>query len=77
MHKVTVGIFSPATDRTVWLELGDVTDRYFTNLSWSPDGKTLYIMEVPRSQKRCDLVAYDATTGKRLKTLYTETNDRS
>ena len=31
MHKVTVGIFSPATDRTVWLELGDVTDRYFTN----------------------------------------------
>ena len=76
MHKVTVGIFSPATDRTVWLQLGDVTDRYFTNLSWSPDGKTLYIMEVPRSQKRCDLVAYDATTGQRLKTLYAETNER-
>ena len=76
MHKVTVGIFSPATDRTIWLQLGDVTDRYFTNLSWSPDGKTLYIMEVPRSQKRCDLVAYDAATGQRLKTLYTETNER-
>lgn len=76
MHKVTVGIYSPATERTVWLDLGDVTDRYFTNLSWSPDGKKLYIMEVPRSQKRCDLVAYDAATGKREKVLYTETNER-
>lgn len=76
MHKVTVGIFTPATDRTVWLEVGDPTDRYFTNISWSPDGKTLYIMEVPRSQKRCDLTAYDAETGKRLGILYTETNDR-
>lgn len=75
-HKVTVGIFSPAADKTVWLEVGDPTDRYFTNLSWSPDGSRLYIMEVPRSQKRCDLVAYDAATGKRLGVLYTETNDR-
>ena len=68
-HKVTVGIFNPENDRTVWLDLGDPTDRYFTNLSWSPDGSRLYIMEVPRSQKRCDLVAYDAQTGTRLGVL--------
>lgn len=75
-HKVTVGIFNPENDRTVWLDLGDPTDRYFTNLSWSPDGNRLYIMEVPRSQKRCDLVAYDTHTGARLGVLYTETNER-
>ena len=75
-HKVTVGIFNPDNDRTVWLDLGDPTDRYFTNLSWSPDGSRLYIMEVPRSQKRCDLVAYDTKTGARLGVLYTETNER-
>lgn len=75
-HKVTVGIFSPATGKTVWLDLGDPTDRYFTNLSWSPDGKRIYLFELPRSQKRADLVAYDAETGARLRTLYTETNER-
>ena len=26
MHKVTVGVFTPATGRTVWLQTGDPTD---------------------------------------------------
>lgn len=37
-HKVTVGIYNPAT-QTVYLKAGDPTDRYFTNISWSPDEK--------------------------------------
>ena len=75
-HKVTVGIFDPATDRTVWLDAGDPTDRYFTNIAWRPDGQRIYMFEVPRSQDRADLVEYDAQTGARLRTLYTERNDR-
>ena len=75
-HKVTVGIFDPATDRTVWLDAGDPTDRYFTNIAWRPDGQRIYMFEVPRSQDRADLVEYDAHTGARLRTLYTERNDR-
>mgnify|MGYP000166932355 FL=1 len=38
-HKVTVGIYNPETQKTVYLKAGDPTDRYFTNISWSPDEK--------------------------------------
>lgn len=75
-HKVTVGVYDRSTQRTVWLEAGDPTDRYFTNISWSPDEKTIYMIELPRSQDRADLVAYDAKTGRRLRTLFTETNEK-
>lgn len=76
MHKVTVGVFSPSTGQTVWLQAGDPTNRYFTNIAWSPDGQYVYMFELPRSQDRADLVQYDATTGARLRVLYTETNAR-
>ena len=75
-HKVTVGIFNPATDKTVWLQAGDPTDRYFTNITWSPDEKTIYMIELPRSQKKAELVAYDVATGARKAVLYTETHEK-
>ena len=75
-HKVTVGVFNPATDRTVYLQAGDPTDRYFTNIAWSPDSKTVYVIELPRTQDKAELVAYDAATGERRGVLYTETNER-
>ncbi|MDO4929945.1 MAG: DPP IV N-terminal domain-containing protein [Bacteroidales bacterium] len=75
-HKVTVGIFNPATGKTVYLQAGDPTDRYFTNIAWSPDEKTVYMIELPRTQDKAELVAYDAETGARKAVLYTETNDR-
>ena len=75
-QKVTVGIYDTRADRTVWLDLGDPTDRYFTNIAWHPNGTRLYLFEVPRTQDRAELIEFDAQTGKRLRTLYTETNDR-
>ncbi len=76
IHKVRVGVFDPATDHTVWLDAGDPTDRYFTNIAWSPDGSRIYMFELPRSQDRADLVEYDAATGRRLRVLYTERDAR-
>ena len=75
-HKVTVGIFSLQTGQTVYLDFGDPTDRYFTNIAWAPDGKTLYLFELNRDQNHTTLDAYDTATGKKLKTLYTETSDK-
>ena len=75
-HKVTVGIFNPATGQTVYLKAGDPTDRYFTNIAWSPDESTVYMFELPRTQDKAELVAYDAATGERKGVLYTETNER-
>jgi dipeptidyl-peptidase-4 len=75
-HKVTVGIFSLQTGKTVYLDFGDPTDRYFTNIAWAPDGKTLYLYELNRDQNHCTLDAYDTATGKKLRTLYTETSEK-
>lgn len=75
-HVVSVGIYNPALRTTVYLQTGDATDRYFTNIAWSPDETTLYLIELPRSQDRADLVAYDAVTGERKAVLYTEENPK-
>ena len=75
-HKVTIGIFSLQTKQTVWLDLGDPTDRYFTNIAWAPDGGTLYLYEVNRDQNHTTLDAYDTATGKKLKTLREERSDK-
>ena len=48
-HEVTVGVFDSATGKTVYLKAGDPKDRYFTNISWSPDDKTIYMFEDRKS----------------------------
>ena len=75
-HKVTVGVYDLQTDKTVYLQAGDPTDRYFTNISWSPDNRTIYMFELNRQQNDCHLVSYDATTGERIAELYRETSDK-
>ena len=75
-HKVYVGIFNPQTDKTVYLNTGDPTDRYFTNIAWAPDGKKLYLIELNRDQNHGSLDEYDALTGEKLRTLFTEDNDK-
>lgn len=75
-HKVTVGVYNPQTQKTIYLKAGDPTDRYFTNIAWSPDEKTIYMFELPRTQDKAELVSYDAQTGERKSVLYTETNER-
>ena len=75
-HKVTVGVYDIHLKKTVYLKAGDPTDRYFTNITWSPDSKTVYMFELNRDQNDCRLVSYNAETGDRLQELYRETNEK-
>ena len=75
-HKVTVGVYDLATGKTVYLQAGDPTDRYFTNIAWSPDAKTVYMFELNRGQNDCRLVSYDAVSGAKIAELYRETSDK-
>ena len=75
-HKVTVGVYNLKTGKTIYLKAGDPTDRYFTNIAWSPDCKKVYMIELNRDQTDMQLVSYDAATGDKLKTLYKEHNDK-
>jgi dipeptidyl-peptidase-4 len=72
-HKVTVGVFDLKSGKTVYLQAGDPTDRYFTNIAWSPDSKTVYMFELNRKQNDCRLVSYDATSGAKIAELNRET----
>lgn len=71
-HKVTVGIYDIANKKVVYLKAGDPTDRYFTNIAWSPDNKTVYMFELNRDQNDCRLVSYDAETGNKTAEIYRE-----
>ena len=75
-HQVTVGVYDLNTDKTVYLQAGDPTDRYFTNIAWSPDNKTIYMFELNRKQNDCRLVSFNAETGEKMAELYRETSDK-
>ncbi len=75
-HKVTVGVFDVKTAKTIYLKAGDPTDRYFTNIAWSPDNKVIYLFELNRDQNDCRLVSYNAETGDKIAELYRETDDK-
>ena len=75
-HKVTVGVYDLQTQHMVYLDAGDPTDRYFTNVQWSPDSKKIYIFELNRDQTDYALVRYDAETGAKEATLFSEHNDK-
>lgn len=75
-HKVSIGIFNPATQKTVWLKTADPTDRYFTNISWSPDEKEIYVIELNRDQNHAQLIRYNAITGDKEKVLLEETHPK-
>lgn len=75
-HKVTIGIFDLNTETTTYLNLGDVTDRYFSNITWSPDNRLLYLYELNRDQNHASLDVYNVAKGNKVKTLYTESSDK-
>lgn len=75
-HRVTVGVYDVATGKSLYLQAGDPTDRYFSNIAWSPCGEYIYMMEHPREQNRAELVRYRAATGERDAVLITETHEK-
>lgn len=75
-HQVKVGIYNPATKKTLYLNADDPTDRYFTNISWAPDEKSLYLIELNRDQNHAKLCQYNVETGELMATLFEETHPK-
>lgn len=75
-HKVTVGIYNVKDGKTIYLQAGDPTDRYFTNISWGPDEKSIFVIELNRDQNHAQLVQYDAVSGQKIGVLYEEKHTR-
>ncbi|HBS86625.1 MAG: hypothetical protein A2W91_09795 [Bacteroidetes bacterium GWF2_38_335] len=75
-HEVTLGVYDVASGKTIFLETGEPKEQYLTNIAWSPDDKYIYIAVLNRGQNHMKLNKYDAVTGKFVKTLFEEKNDR-
>ena len=75
-HEVTVGVFDPATGKTVYLQTEGPKDHYLTNIAWTPDQSRILLAELNREQNHMDLNVFDVKTGKKLKTLFSESSDK-
>ncbi len=71
-----IGIYNLKTEETSYLKIDTSDEHYLTNLSWTPDGKGLLIAEVNRAQNHFDYNLYDIISGKKIKTLFSESNDK-
>ena len=75
-HVVKVGVYNTQTRQNIWLDLVGEKDDYHTNISWAPDGKSIYIFELNRDQNHMRLVQYDAQNGRMMRTVLEEKHDK-
>lgn len=76
---VSVGVYDLTTSKTIFLQLdnGAPNDQFYaTNLAWSPDNKIIYIAWLNRATTDMKLISFDAATGKEIKVLFKEHDDR-
>lgn len=75
-HHVTVGIYDVTKGTTRFLQTGEPADRFFTNISWSPDEKSVFIAELNRGQDHMKLNRYNVASGEMEYTLFEEKDDK-
>jgi dipeptidyl-peptidase-4 len=67
-HTVTLGVYNTITGETIYLNTLGSYDHYLTNITWSPDGKSIYLFWVNRDQNKTELREYSSTDGNLIKT---------
>ena len=76
-EKISLGIYKLADRSTIYINVEDFgEDRYLTNVTWAPDGKTIFIQVLDRSQKHMKLNTYSTTDGSFINTILTEDNPK-
>ena len=71
-----VGIYNLNSQKLTYLDIDTSDEHYLTNLSWSPDDKYVFLAELNRDQNHMWFTMYEASTGKKVKTIFEEKNDK-
>ena len=76
-EHISLGVYDLRSGKTTYMDVTDFTDeRYLTNVCWTPDSQSILIQVLSRSQKEMHMNRYDASTGKFIRTVLTESNER-
>ena len=71
-ERPAVGVYWLDSDTLVYLHTVGDPEHYLTNLTWDPDERYIYLVELNRGQDHLWLTRYDARTGALLDTLLEE-----
>ena len=75
-EQVTVGIYHIQTGSITYLQTGEPKDHYKCSVTWSPDEKFIYLVELNRDQDHLWLNKYNPYNGQKLITLFEEKSDK-
>ncbi|MCE5345868.1 MAG: S9 family peptidase [Bacteroidales bacterium] len=75
-QKVELGIFNPDVNEIVYLQTNGPENQYLTSVTWDPACRFIYTGILNRDQNHLWMNKYDSGSGKFVKTLFEETNDR-
>ncbi len=71
-EEVTLVVYDVASGKSITLKTEGPKEQYLTCVTWSPDGKKIYVGVLNREQNHLKLNRYDAATGNFEKTLFEE-----
>lgn len=71
-----VGIYNTLNGNLVYIDPQGAKDDYLTNISFTPDNQYLLLAELNRDQNQMKLNVYEVSTGKFVRTLLEESNDK-
>jgi len=75
-QKVKLGIFNPDVNEIVYLQTNGPENQYLTSVTWDPACRFIYAGILNRDQNHLWMNKYESGSGKFVKTLFEETNDR-
>lgn len=71
-EEVTLVVYDIASGKSITLKTDGPKEQFLTTVTWSPDGKKVYVGVLNREQNHLKLNRYDASTGGFEKTLFEE-----
>ncbi len=71
-QQVRIGLYHIDKNEILFLDSPDEKEAYLTCISWSPDEKNIYLAELNRIQKKCQVKRYSSGNGQLTKMLFCE-----
>jgi dipeptidyl-peptidase-4 len=75
-HYVSIGLYNVLNKQNLFLKIDGPKDQYLTNIAWSNDEKTIYVVVLNREQNHFKVNAYNAATGEFINTLFEEKDEK-